>query len=55
MFAIVYADDTCFLMNCTDLHKVMRQLNIELDSLCKRFVSNKLSLNTEKTFMSAQF
>ena len=39
-----------FLINGTDLHKLIKQLNIELDSLCKWFKSNKLSLNTEKTF-----
>ena len=50
MFAIMYADDTCFLINCTDLHKLMKQLNIELVSLCNWFKSNKLSLNTVKTF-----
>ena len=50
MFAIMYADDTCFLMNGTDLHKLIKQLNIELVSFCNWFKSNKLSLNTEKTF-----
>ena len=50
MFAIMYADDTCFLMNGTDLHKLIKQLNVELDSLCTWFKSNKLSLNTQKTF-----
>ena len=32
------------------LHKPIKQLYINLDSLCKWFKSNKLSLNTEKTF-----
>ena len=50
MFAIMYADDTCFLMNGIDLHKLIKQLNVELDSLCTWFKSNKLSLNTQKTF-----
>ena len=50
MFAIMYADDTCFLMNGTDLHKLIKQLNAELDYLCTWFKSNKLSLNTQKTF-----
>ena len=39
-----------FLINGTVLHKLIKQLNIELDSLCKWLQSNKLSLNTEKTF-----
>ena len=34
MFAIMYADDTCFLINGTDLHKLIKQLNVELNSLC---------------------
>ena len=50
MFAIMYADETCFLMNGTDLHKLIKQLNVEVDSLCTWFKSNKLSLNTQKTF-----
>ena len=37
-------------MNGTDLHKLIKQLNIELVSLCKLFKSNELSLNTETTF-----
>ena len=40
-----------FLINGTELHKLIKQLNnIALDSLCKWFNSNKLSLNTGKTF-----
>ena len=50
MFAIMYADNTWFLMNGTDLHKLMKQLNVELDSLCTWFKSNKLPLNTVNTF-----
>ena len=37
-------------MNGTDLHKLIKQLNIEFVSLCKLFKSNELSLNTETTF-----
>ena len=50
MFAIMYADDTCFLINGTDLNKLIKQLNVELKSLCTWFKSNKLSLITQKTF-----
>ena len=39
-----------FLMNGTDLHKLIKQLNAELDYLCTWFKSNKLSLNTQITF-----
>ena len=30
----MYADDTCFLINGTDLNKLIKQLNVELESLC---------------------
>ena len=50
MFAIMYADDTCFLINGTDMNKLINQLNVELESLCIWFKSIKLSLNTQKTF-----
>ena len=49
-FAIMDADDTCFLINGTDLNKLIKQLNVELKSLCTWFKSNKLSLNTQKNF-----
>ena len=48
MFAIMYADDTCFLINGTDMNKPIKELNVELESLCIWFKSNKLSLNTKK-------
>ena len=50
MFAIMYADDTCFLINGTDMNTLIKQLNVELESLCIWFKSNKLSLNTQTTF-----
>ena len=46
----MYADDTCFLINGTDMNTLIKQLNVELESLCIWFKSNKLSLNTQKTF-----
>ena len=48
MFAIMYADDTCFLVNGTEMNKFIKQLNVELESLCIWYKSNKLSLNTQK-------
>ena len=48
MFAIMYADDTCFSIEGTDINKLIKQLNVELESLCILFKSNKLSLNTQK-------
>ena len=50
MFAIMYADDTCFLINSTDVNTLIKQLNVELESLCIWFKSNKLSLNIQKPF-----
>ena len=50
MFAIMYADDTCFLINGTDMNTLIKQLNFELESLCIWFKPYKLSLNTQKTF-----
>ena len=32
-FSIMYADDTCFLINGTDMNKLIKQLNVELKSL----------------------
>ena len=30
----MYADDTCFLINSTDLNTLLKQLNVELKSHC---------------------
>ena len=43
--------DTCFLINGTDMIKLIKQLNVELKSLCIWFKSNKLSLNTQKNLL----
>ena len=50
MFAIMYEDDICFLINGTDLNKLIKQLNVKLKSLCTWFKSTKLLLNTQKNF-----
>ena len=50
MFTILYADDTCVLLRGTDLSKLIKLINSELNLLSTCFKSNKLSLNTEKTF-----
>ena len=34
MFAILYADNTCFLINGTDMNKLIKQLNVELEPNC---------------------
>ena len=50
LFAIMYADDTCLLISGNDLYTLIKQLNSELQCLSDWFKSNKLSLNTRKTF-----
>ena len=50
LFAIKYADDTCLLVHGNDIHTLIKQLNSELQCLSGWFKSNKLSLNTKKTF-----
>ena len=49
-FTIMYADDTSLLVNRNDLHRLIALLNNVLKDLCTWFKSNKLSLNTNKTF-----
>ena len=49
-FAIMYADDTSLLVTGNDLHSLIASLNNALKNLCSWFKSNKLSLNTNKTF-----
>ena len=39
-----------YLINGTDLNKLIKQLNVKLKSLCTWFKSNKLLVNTQKTF-----
>ena len=46
LFAIMYADDTCLLINDNDFHILIKQLNIELQFLSGWLKSNKLTLNT---------
>ena len=50
MFTILYADDMCVLLRGTDLSKLIKLINSELNLLSTWFKSNKLSLNTGKTF-----
>ena len=49
-FAIMYADDTSLLVTGNDLQSLIASLNNALKDLCSWFKSNKLSLNTNKTF-----
>ena len=50
LFTFLYADDTCVMLSGKDLNDLIAVLNVELISLCDWLKSNKLSLNTQKTF-----
>ena len=50
LFKILYADDTCVLINGNHLNNLIDRLNTELISLNNWFKANKLSLNTKKSF-----
>ena len=50
LFTLLYADDTCVMLSGTDLNNLIAVLNVELISLSDWLKSNKLSLNTPKTF-----
>ena len=49
-FAVMYADHTSLLVTGNDLNSLITSLNNALKDLCSWFKSNKLSLNTKKTF-----
>ena len=50
LFTLLYADDTCVMLSGKDLNDLIAVLNVELISLSDWLKSNKLSLNTQKTF-----
>ena len=50
LYTILYADDTCVLLNGKDLNNLIQSMNTELDLLSTWLKSNKLSLNTHITF-----
>ena len=50
LYTILYADDTCVLLNGKYLNNLIQSMNTELDLLSTWLKSNKLSLNTHKTF-----
>ena len=51
LYTILYADDTCVLLNGKDRNNLIQSLNTELDLLSTWLKSNKLSLNKHKTFL----
>ena len=50
LYTILYADDTCVLLNGKDYINLVNFLNSELDKLSTWLCANKLSLNVQKTF-----
>ncbi len=50
LFTLLYADDTCVIMQDKNIHNLIRILNCELKLLSTWLKANKLSLNAEKTY-----
>ena len=50
LFTILYADDTCVLLNGKHLDDLIIQINRELELLFTWLQANKLSLNRQKTY-----
>ena len=50
LYTIMYVDDTCVLLNGKYFDNLIQSMNTELDLLSIWPKSNKLSLNTHKTF-----
>ena len=49
-YLILYADDTCGLLNGKDYLSLIASLNSELDKLSIGLCANKLSLNVQETY-----
>ena len=47
---VLYADDTCVVINGKDMLSIISILNHELHMLSTWLKANKLSLNTDKTY-----
>ena len=50
LYTILYADDTCVLLNGKQYYDLVKFLNLELEKLSNWLRSNKLSLNVRKTY-----
>ena len=50
LFTVLYADDTCVVINVKDMLSLITILNHELHMLSTWLKANKLSLNTDKTY-----
>ena len=51
LFTILYADDTCVLMNGKQLEDLVTCMQKELNLLYTWLQANKLSLNGQKTYL----
>ena len=50
LYNILYADDTSILVSGSDLQKLVREMNRELELISEWFKANKLTLNIDKTY-----
>ena len=50
LFNILYADDTSIVLSGSDLQKLVREMNTELELISEWFKANKLTLNIDKTY-----
>ena len=50
LYSILYAGDTCVLLNGNDYAKLVKFLNSQLDKLSVWLKANQLSLNDQKTY-----
>ena len=50
LFNILYADDISILLSGSDLQKLVREMNTELELISEWFKANKLTLNIDKTY-----
>ena len=50
LYNILYADDTSILLSGSDLQKLVREMNRELELISEWFKANKLTLNIDKTY-----
>ena len=50
LFTVLYADDTCVLVNGKSLNVIIETVNSELQLLSTWLKSNKLSLNTTNSY-----
>ena len=53
LFNILYADDTSILLSGSDLQKLVREMNTELELISEWLKANKLTLNIDKTYYMA--